>query len=939
MPRYQPSRIEPKWQEWWESQRTFATQRLPTPGSTAADPGRKAYILDMFPYPSGDGLHVGHPEGYTATDIVARFERMRGTSVMHPMGFDAFGLPAEEYAIRTGTPPRESTDRNIATFTRQLKMLGFSYDWDRVLSTTDPDYVRWTQWIFLVLFDTWFDPTLQKGRPIADLPIPPEVASDGEGAIAAYRDAHRLAYQSEAPVNWCPALGTVLANEEVIGGVSERGGHPVVRIPLRQWMLRITAYADRLERELEGLDWPASIKKLQSDWIGRSTGAEVDFLIAAPDAGAEAFARWKMSRAAGGFPARPGTDVLRIYTTRPDTLYGVTFMVVAPEHPLIDSLTAPGQRQAIAAYRDAATRKSDLDRTDLAREKTGVFTGSHVIHPLTGRPVPVWVADYVLATYGTGAIMAVPAHDERDLEFANAFGIEVITVVEPADGSAPAEGRLFSGDGRAVASGPYTGLGTRDFISRVAADLAAAGLGRPSVNYKLRDWLFSRQRFWGEPFPILHELDADGSPTGQIRAVDQRELPVALPELTDYRPGDTPDPPLSRSAPEWLFLERDGKRYRRETNTMPQWAGSCWYYLRFLDPKNDLRFLDPEIEKAWMPVDLYIGGAEHAVLHLLYSRFWHKVLYDRGHVSQPEPFGRLVNQGMILGEMEFTGYRSSKGGWVSAEKRGEDDVAAKIPADQVEKQGEHFVLRDAPKIRVESRAYKMSKSRGNVVNPDQVVRDFGADSLRLYEMFMGPLEATKPWSTTGVSGVRGFLDRCWRLVVDERAEELVLASQVCDDPPSEDQFRELHRTIDKVTKDIQSLSFNTAIARMMEFVNFFTPLDRRPRAVLEPFVTLLAPFAPHLAEELWQILGRPAPVSLAAWPAVEDRWLRDETIEIPVQIQGKLRGRVAVPADADIETIQATAAADPKIAELLSGREILKVVVVPGRLVNFVVKG
>jgi leucyl-tRNA synthetase len=459
------------------------------------------------------------------------------------------------------------------------------------------------------------------------------------------------------------------------------------------------------------------------------------------------------------------------------------------------------------------------------------------------------------------------------------------------------------------------------------------------VNYKLRDWLFSRQRFWGEPFPILHELDADGRPTGRIRAVDERELPVPLPELTDYRPGDTPDPPLSRSADEWLFLERDGKRYRRETNTMPQWAGSCWYYLRFLDPKNDVRFLEAEIERAWMPVDLYIGGAEHAVLHLLYSRFWHKVLYDRGHVSQPEPFGKLVNQGMILGEMEFTGYRSGKGGWVSAEKRGHDDVAAKVPADQVEKQGEHFVLRDAPKIRVESRAYKMSKSRGNVVNPDQVVRDFGADSLRLYEMFMGPLEATKPWSTTGVSGVRGFLDRCWRLVVDERAEELLLAPQVCEDSPSEDQLRELHRTIDKVTKDIQSLSFNTAIARMMEFVNFFTPLDRRPRAVLEPFVTLLAPFAPHLAEELWQILGRPAPVSLVTWPAVEDRWLRDDTVEIPVQIQGKLRGRVAVPADADIEAMKAAALADPKIAEQLAGREILKVVAVPGRLVNFVVRG
>ena len=931
MPRYQPSRIEPKWQAWWDSHDTFATPRLPGP--------RKSYVLDMFPYPSGDGLHVGHPEGYTATDIFSRFERMRGTSVMHPMGFDAFGLPAEEHAIRTGTPPRESTQRNIDTFRRQLKMLGFSYDWSRELATTDPGYVRWTQWIFLVLFDTWFDPAAQKGRPIADLPVPEAVSAAGPDAVAKYRDTHRLAYQSEAPVNWCPALGTVLANEEVIGGVSERGGHPVVRIPLRQWMLRITAYADRLEHELEGLDWPASIKKLQCDWIGRSTGAEVDFFIAPAGAAGEAFVRWQRARAADGLPGKPGSDVLRVYTTRPDTLYGVTCMVIAPEHPLVESLTTDGQRDAIRGYCEAASRKSDLDRTDLGREKTGVFTGSFVIHPLTCQPVPVWVADYVLATYGTGAIMAVPAHDDRDFEFAQTFGLEVVRVVEPANGAAAAGDSLFTGAGRAIASGPYTGLAPEECCARVSQDLAAAGLGRAAVNYKLRDWLFSRQRFWGEPFPILHELDAAGRPTGIIRAVDECELPVNLPSLTDFKPGDTPDPPLSRSGPEWLFVELDGKRYRRETNTMPQWAGSCWYFLRFLDPKNDRQFVDPEIEKAWMPVDLYVGGAEHAVLHLLYSRFWHKVLYDRGHVSCPEPFGKLVNQGMILGEVEFTGYRRAAGGWVSAGQQQAGDIAARVPADQVEKQGEHFVLRDAPNIRVESRAYKMSKSRGNVVNPDQIVRDFGADSLRLYEMFMGPLEATKPWSTTGVGGVRGFLDRCWRLVVDDRAEEITLAPQVCADVPTADQLRELHRLIDKVTRDIQALSFNTAIARMMEFVNFCTPLDRRPRAILEPFVAVLAPFAPHLAEELWEILGRPAPVSLAAWPGVDERWLKDDTVEIPVQVQGKLRGRVTVPADADADALQAAAAADPKIAELLAGKQILKIVAVPGRLINFVVKG
>lgn len=930
MPRYEPARIEPKWQAWWEAHGTFATPRLPV--------SRKRYVLDMFPYPSGDGLHVGHPEGYTATDIVARFERMRGTSVMHPMGFDAFGLPAEEHAIRTGTPPRESTARNIDTFRRQLKMLGFSYDWSRELATTDPEYVRWTQWIFLVLHDTWFDPVTQRGRPIADLPIPPEVEAAGERAVAAYRDEQRLAYQSEAPVNWCPALGTVLANEEVVGGVSERGGHPVVRIPLRQWMLRITSYAERLERELDGLDWPASIKKLQCDWIGRSTGAEADFFIAPPQDASRAFSDWKAARAVSGFPARPGGDVLRIYTTRPDTLYGVTFMVVAPEHPLLDALTTESQRDVVTAYREAAARKSDLDRTDLAREKTGVFTGAFVVHPLSGASIPVWVADYVLATYGTGAIMAVPAHDTRDHEFATTFGLDIITVVEPIDRVVDPDER-FTGDGRAVASGPYTGLATRECIARVAGDLEGAGLGRPAANSKLRDWLFSRQRFWGEPFPILHELDEAGQPTGVVRPVDERELPVSLPELADFRPGQTPDPPLSRAPADWLFVERDGRRYRRETNTMPQWAGSCWYYLRFLDPRNTLHFVDPEIERAWMPVDLYIGGAEHAVLHLLYARFWHKVLFDRGHVSCPEPFGRLVNQGMILGEMEFTGYRKAAGGWVSAERHGPEDVGARVPAEQVEKQGEHFVLRDAPSIRVESRAYKMSKSRGNVVNPDQVVREHGADALRLYEMFMGPLEATKPWSTAGVGGVRGFLDRCWRLVVDERADDVRLARQVVADPPSDEHLRELHRTIAKVTKDIEALSFNTAIARMMEFVNVCTPLEKRPRAILEPFVIILAPFAPHLAEELWEVLGKAAPVSLEPWPTVEERWLRDETVEVPVQIRGKLRGRIVVPAGADAAALEAAARTDPRITELLAGRRIVKVIAVPGRLVNFVVEG
>ena len=933
MPKYDPSVIEPKWQIWWAEQKTFRSPRLPT--------GKKAYILDMFPYPSGDGLHVGHPEGYTATDIVSRFERMRGSSVIHPMGFDAFGLPAEEHAIRTGTPPRESTERNIATFKRQLQMLGFSYDWERETSTTDPEFVRWTQWIFLLLYDTWFDADRQQGRPISELPIPKDVQESGDGAVNAYRDDHRLAYQSEAPVNWCPELGTVLANEEVIGGISERGGHPVVRLPLRQWMLRITAYADRLGTELDGLNWPESIKKLQKDWIGRSTGAEVDFYLPPQGLPAkdskEAFLTWKSCRKNNGYPLKASTDCLRIYTTRPDTLFGVSCMVIAPEHPLRNQLTIPAEADVVHEYCEAACRKSDLDRTDLAQEKTGVFTGSYCIHPLTGESVPIWVADYVLASYGTGAIMSVPAHDSRDFEFAQIFKLKIVSVVEPIGGNAGSD-ELFTGYGISVDSGLYTGMQSEAFIEKVAADLLDGGLGRPATNYKLRDWLFSRQRFWGEPFPILHELDESGQPTGVIRPLDSHELPVPLPKLADFRPGKTPDPPLSRANDAWLYVERDGKRYRRETNTMPQWAGSCWYYLRFLDPTNHEQFIDPEIEKAWMPIDLYVGGAEHAVLHLLYSRFWHKVLYDRGYVSTVEPFARLVNQGMILGEVEFTGYRGSSGGWVSAGQQSGSDTPMKVSAENVEKQGEHFVLRDAPHVRVESRAYKMSKSRGNVVNPDKIVCEFGADALRLYEMFMGPLEATKPWSTSGVGGVRGFLDRCWRLVVDEGAEDIQLAPQVTEKKPTDEQMRAMHRMLDKVTSDIDSLSFNTAIAKMMEFVNFATPLQERPREMLSLFVSVLSPFAPHLAEELWTVLGNTSPVSLAAWPLVETCWLQDATLEIPVQVQGKLRARITVPAGTDAVGLEAAAVAEPKIAALLAGKTIVKVVAVPGRMVNFVIK-
>jgi leucyl-tRNA synthetase len=959
MPRYNPAIIEPKWQRYWDEHQTFATPRLPR--------GKKLYVLDMFPYPSGDGLHVGHPEGYTATDIIARFERMRGRSVLHPMGFDSFGLPAEEHAIRTGTPPRIGTERNIDNFRRQLKMLGFSYDWQRELATTDPGYFRWTQWIFLQLFDTWFDPVAQKGRPISELPIPAEVSAAGPDAVARYRDERRLAYQSDAPVNWCPALGTVLANEEVIGGVSERGGHPVVRMPLRQWMLRITAYADRLEKDLEIVDWPDSIKKLQRDWIGRSTGAEVDFFIGGArnpggrPASAE-FEAWKARRSKTGYPAKAESDVLRIYTTRPDTLFGATYMVIAPEHPFVGQLTTPENAELVKEYCAKAAMKSDMDRTELAKVKTGVFTGSYAINPVNAEPIPIWIADYVLASYGTGAIMAVPAHDERDFEFAKAFNLAIVPVVVPDEKDPVSREAVlhagfeefkfaFIADGMAINSGKYSGLLTPEFKSKIAADLTKQGLGRAAVNYKLRDWLFSRQRFWGEPFPILHELDAAGKPTGHLRTVPEDQLPVDLPELADFKPHGRPEPPLEKAPQSWLYVTIDGRRYKRETNTMPQWAGSCWYFLRFIDDKNDKSLVDPELEKAWMPVDLYIGGAEHAVLHLLYSRFWHKVLYDRGHVSTPEPFMKLINQGMILGEMEFTGYRKQAGGWLSAsdvkfdaenkpidKKSGQPATAVRVDPAHVEKQGEFFALTADPAIRVDSRAYKMSKSRGNVVNPDQVVKEYGADSLRLYEMFMGPLEATKPWSMTGVNGVRGFLDRVWRMIVADRSETAELDAAVQDVPPSIEQNRVLHKTIAAVMADLERLHFNTAISKMMEFTNYYTKADVRPRSVMEKFVLVLSPFAPHIAEELWQLLGHDKSLAYEPWPPADPALVRDDVAEVPVQVNGKLRGRVSVPAGSDAAATEAAARQDPKLAELIAGKTIVKVVVVPSKLVNFVVK-
>jgi leucyl-tRNA synthetase len=703
---------------------------------------------------------------------------------------------------------------------------------------------------------------------------------------------------------------------------------------------------------LEELDWPEGIKQLQRNWIGRSTGADVDFPLASVD-----YASWCATRARQGAPPKPDEDVIRVYTTRPDTLFGATYMVLAPEHPYVDRITTPACRAAVTRYQQQAALKSDMERTELAKEKSGVFTGAYALNPVNSQPIPVWIADYVLASYGTGAIMAVPAHDERDFEFARAHHLPIVAVVAPdpelgIDRAAVLRGEAcMTQPGRAIASGPYNGLSTQEFKEKITTDLAERGLGRAAVNYKMRDWLFSRQRFWGEPFPILYELDPQGQPTGLHRAVPDAALPVNLPELADFRPHGRPEPLLDKAPQDWLYPCIEGVRYKRETNTMPQWAGSCWYYLRFLDPKNKLALVDRDVERQWMPVDLYVGGAEHAVLHLLYARFWHKVLFDRGHVSHPEPFRKLVNQGMILGEIEITGYQDESGQWVSSEHVTRDGEGHAIDrnsqqrlqvrsvlAGETQKRGEYLVLQDQPEIRLESRAHKMSKSRGNVVNPDQIVREYGADSLRLYEMFMGPLEFTKPWSTDGVSGVRNFLARVWRLIVNEHAERMELNESLRDVHPTDEQQRILHRTIASVTEDTQRMQFNTAIARMMEFVNFFTKETDRPRSAMESFVLLLSPYAPHLSEELWQALGHTSSLAYEAWPKFDPRWLADAEWEVPIQIRGKLRGKIRVPAGADPDATELAARAEPRIRELLQGQVIVKTIVIPGKLVNFVTR-
>lgn len=800
---YKHREIEKKWQEFWEENKTFKTEE--------EYDKKKFYALDMFPYPSGAGLHVGHPEGYTATDIVSRMKRMQGYNVLHPMGWDAFGLPAEQYAIDTGNDIREFNEKNIDNFRRQIKELGFSYDWDREIDTTDPHYFKWTQWIFIQLYN--------KG----------------------------LAYIDEVPVNWCEALGTVLANEEVIDGLSERGGHPVVRKPMRQWVLKITEYADRLLEDLEDLDWPESLKDMQRNWIGKSEGANIDFKI-------------------------EGTDKeFTAFTTRPDTIYGATYAVFAPEHELVDEITTAEQKETIKAYQDKAAMKSELERTDLAKEKTGAFTGAYAVNPFNGEKMPIWISDYVLASYGTGAIMAVPAHDQRDYEFAKAFDLPIVEVIEGGD----IEEEAYTGDGTHVNSGKLDGLGTEEAIEKSLEILNENNFGRKETTYKLRDWLFSRQRYWGEPIPVIHWED------GTMSTVPEDELPLELPYMDEIKPSGTGESPLANNS-EWIEVVReDGVKGRRETNTMPQWAGSCWYYLRFIDPHNDEALADAEKLKHWLPVDLYIGGAEHAVLHLLYARFWHKVLYDIGVVHTKEPFQKLFNQGMILGE-------------------GNE---------------------------------KMSKSKGNVINPDDIVYSHGADTLRLYEMFMGPLDASIAWSATGLDGSRRFLDRVWRLIINEETGEV--QSKIVDkDTPDLDKV--YHETVKKISDDYETLDFNTAISQMMVFVNECNKQDEISKTYIGNFVKMLSPIVPHLAEELWERIGHEGTITYEEWPVFDESKLIEEEVEIVIQVNGKVREKMNVPTDASKEDLERIAIESDKVQEVIHDKTVRKVIAVPGKLINIV---
>jgi len=884
---YNFKETEQKWQKYWEQNDTFKTpEDLTNP--------KKCYVLDMYPYPSGAGLHVGHPEGYTATDIYARFKRMNGFNVLHPMGWDAFGLPAEQYAIQTGTHPAITTNSNCDTFRRQIKSLGLSYDWDKEINTTDPKYYKWTQWIFIRLFNTWFDEDLQKGRPVSELKIPSVISGAGNDEIRKYIDSKRLAYYDNAQVWWCPSCRIVCANEEVLNdGSHEKCGNIVEKRNLKQWMLKIPLYAERLLKGIDDLNWPEGIKDMQRNWIGRSTGAEVEFKIDGLD------------------------EKLTVFTTRPDTLFGATYMVIAPEHQIVNKITTDIFRKQVSEYIRLSGLKSDLDRTDLAKEKTGVFTGRFAVNPVNNKKVPIWIADYVLTGYGTGAIMAVPAHDSRDFEFAQKFNLPIVCIQDPDVRDPEQRQRILEGtecwteDGKYINSSDnntgidINGLNKEAGIEKITRWLESGNMGKAKINYKLRDWLFSRQRYWGEPFPVIHWED------GEITVIDEKELPLELPPLEKYLPGESGESPLA-NAGSWLnVVDKNGRRGRRETNTMPQWAGSCWYYLRFIDPHNDHAIFDKEKEKYWMPVDLYIGGAEHAVLHLLYSRFWHKVLFDLGIVSTDEPYRRLFNQGMILAFAY------------------ENEAGAKVPADQIEERdGKFYNTADGAEVR--QIVAKMSKSLKNVVNPDDVTEKYGADSLRLYEMFMGPLDVMKPWDDRNVKGVFNFIGRSFRFF--SNPENITGGTEDIE------ILKALHKTIKKVEDDIENLKFNTAISEMMIFLNLAYKKGKINRDTACKFTLILSPFAPHLAEELWQLLGHDKTLAYEPWPDVNEEYLKVEVIEYPVSFNGKMRFKIELPADLDREDIIKAVMADERSAKWIGSSAPANIIVVPRKIVNVVIK-
>lgn len=850
MSKYPFSEIEPKWQKFWDENQTFkVTEDEKYPKE------KRMYVLDMFPYPSAAGLHVGHPEGYTATDIYSRYLRMNGYNVLHPMGFDAFGLPAENYAIKTGTHPKITTEENIKHFTKQIKSLGFSYDWNRCVSTCDPEYYKWTQWIFLQLY--------KKG----------------------------LAYEAQTPINWCPSCLTGLANEEVKEGRCERCGSIVTHKTIRQWILKITEYADRLDKDLESLDWSESVKLMQHNWIGKSTGAEVTFTVADKD-------------------GNPTDKNLTVYTTRCDTLFGATYMVVSPEHKIVPEITTAEQKAAVDAYIDAAAKKSDLERTDLNKDKTGVFSGSYAINPVNGKLIPIWIADYVLISYGTGAIMAVPAHDTRDWDFAKKFNLPIIEVLKS---EVDVQKQAWTEDGIHVNSDFLNGLNKKDAIEKMLDFLEEKKIGRKAINYKIRDWVFSRQRYWGEPIPLIHCPDCGTVP------VPEEELPLRLPDVKSYQPTGTGESPLA-AIDSWVNCKcpKCGGNAKRETNTMPQWGGSCWYYLRYLDPHNDKQFCAPEKEKYWMPVDLYIGGAEHAVLHLLYARFWHKVLYDLGLVSTKEPFQRLVNQGMIT---SFAFQRANK---------------TLVPVDEVEKRddGNYYEKKTGEKL--EQIVAKMSKSLKNVVNPDDEIKAYGADSVRMYEMFMGPLTMSKPWATQGIVGIHRFLEKVWA-ISEKPLSDIDIKGKLTDEKLISAR-KTFAQTVKKVTNDTATLNFNTAISQMMIFINEISKLDSVPREMWSDFVKILSPYAPHLGEELWQKLGHKDTISYEKWPEVNEDFAKDEEKTIVIMVNGKLRGKFKANAGTSDEELKKLAENNEDAKKYLEGKTIAKAIVVKDKLVNFVVK-